>query len=313
MAGNAPKPWVKLWREERGSFAQLPLYTRALAAELLKVADEDGRIELGSRSPAEAICWLLGATRSDRRLLSRDVALLLDDGYLTHDEEGHALVITAWSEWQSECPKPSRRSHEATTKRPRSDHDRATTEQRPSNETRPKSPKSLARKIQEGEGEGEGDAADAASTRGGGSDERPIGGLVEAVWSREMGKRSHRWTHHTGDAAHLTATGEEARTIAERTGRPIGDVLAGLVCGFLDSRRSQRSWQVRYLAEYARAEALALAERGPSAAPKLAPAAAFPEPAPPRNPDASGRPSAAYVAWQGRLMRWQQSQMEAAS
>jgi hypothetical protein len=176
----APRPWVKLWRDERGSFAQLPLYTRALAAELLKLADADGRIGLGNKPPAEAICWAMGATRSDRRLVARDVALLLADGYLEHDEEGCALVISGWSKWQTDgldpTTKRSRRSNEPTTTEQRTDHeavttvsrpsnDRVTTEQRPSNETGPKYLKTGLSKTQEGEGEGEVDKRERESVR----------------------------------------------------------------------------------------------------------------------------------------------------
>ena len=69
MSGMAPRPWVKLWKDERGSFQQLPLFARALAAELLKLCDDHGVIAIGSRDPVEAIAFALGADRSDRRLL----------------------------------------------------------------------------------------------------------------------------------------------------------------------------------------------------------------------------------------------------
>jgi hypothetical protein len=74
--------WVKLYAREEGSFSQLPLYVRALAAELLKICDEDGRIVLRGKAPWDAIAFQLGADLSDRRLLKKHVPQLLADGYL---------------------------------------------------------------------------------------------------------------------------------------------------------------------------------------------------------------------------------------
>lgn len=85
--------WRKLFVREEGSFAQLPLYTRAFAAELLKIVDDRGRIDCLGKDPVAAIAWRLGATRGDRRLIKRDVGLLLKDGYLTRDKDTGDLVI----------------------------------------------------------------------------------------------------------------------------------------------------------------------------------------------------------------------------
>lgn len=91
---------VKLYRREAGSFALLPLYARALAGELLKFVDDDGRIFLGTREPWAAIARLCGATAGDRRLLRSHVVALLDDGYLT--VVGSHLVIRNFARAQRE-------------------------------------------------------------------------------------------------------------------------------------------------------------------------------------------------------------------
>ena len=74
--------WVKLYVREEGSFSQLPLYVRALAGELLKICDVNGRIVLRGKQPWEAIAFQLGADLSDRRLLKKHVPLLIADGFL---------------------------------------------------------------------------------------------------------------------------------------------------------------------------------------------------------------------------------------
>lgn len=165
MSGMAPRPWVKLWKDERGSFQQLPLFARALAAELLKLCDDHGVIAIGSREPVEAIAFALGADRSDRRLLKKYLPMLIDDGYVRRD--GDRLVVCSWRKWQSkrgadpleETPPvataPLSMSNESTTTEQRIGHDRATTAPRPSNETGAKCSESRGRISQEEEGEGE--------------------------------------------------------------------------------------------------------------------------------------------------------------
>lgn len=75
----------KLFVRELGDFAQLPLFTRALAAELLKVADDDGFIALHpERSEwtqlervVQSISFRVGATKQDRALLRQHLPALL--------------------------------------------------------------------------------------------------------------------------------------------------------------------------------------------------------------------------------------------
>lgn len=76
------EPWRKLYVREEGSFAALPLFTRALAAELIKVCDDEGIIRTGGRPLAPAIAFQLGADLSDRRILERHLVALIQDGYL---------------------------------------------------------------------------------------------------------------------------------------------------------------------------------------------------------------------------------------
>jgi hypothetical protein len=155
------RPWVKLYRGEEGSFAQLPLFARALAAELLKIADDEGCIYLGGRTIEEAIAWQLGATRGDRRLLKMFVPMLLVDRYLVAEPDHGRVVIKSLKRIQSGEPpmpepdtsrarsvtdgattRPRQRNDGATTE-PRRDHDHATTEQRQRNETGAKCPESI--------------------------------------------------------------------------------------------------------------------------------------------------------------------------
>jgi len=151
------EPWVKLYIREQGSFAALPLFTRALGAELLKICDQEGRISLHGRSAVDAIAFQLGATRGDRRQLARALPELVADGYLI--EETDALRIRNFQHAQrrkkagrddtgsgrdgasNERPNvleasanEPRTDHEAATNRARSSRDGVTSEPLPSTE-----------------------------------------------------------------------------------------------------------------------------------------------------------------------------------
>lgn len=99
MGGTSPRPWVKLWREESAGFASLPVIARALAAEMLKFTDGDGRIELaGTRLETEmrtALWRLIGAHPRERQTLGRHLVTLIERGTLTV-EEG-AYVFPQWA------------------------------------------------------------------------------------------------------------------------------------------------------------------------------------------------------------------------
>lgn len=139
-------PWRKLYVPEEGSFALLPLYVRALAGQLLKLSDEQGRIFIGKREPWEAIARRAGADRGDRRLLKVHIPVLIADGYLT--VRGEYLVIhnqriaQASKEDRQRFESEQRDDREPTATEPQTDNEAATTEQRsgtnmqrPSNET----------------------------------------------------------------------------------------------------------------------------------------------------------------------------------
>lgn len=132
--------WRKLYQREEGTFAQLPLYTRAIAAELIKFVDSHGRLPLGGRDPASAVAFQAGATRSDRRLLKRDIPALIADGYLEID--GEFLVIrnfTPAQEGRDRVATDPRRSNDGSTTEQRQGHDGSTTGSRQRNDSATKS------------------------------------------------------------------------------------------------------------------------------------------------------------------------------
>lgn len=91
-------PWRKLFCVEKGPFAGLPLYVRALAAEMLKFTDDEGRIWVGEGDPVPSLARLMGAHQGDVRLLRKHIPDLLADGYLVR--EGGYLVIRNQAEAQ---------------------------------------------------------------------------------------------------------------------------------------------------------------------------------------------------------------------
>lgn len=107
IAGLTPRPWVKLWRDEHGLFGRLPLFARALAAEILKVTEMDGTIVLGGREPVEALALALGADVGDRRLLRKYLPMLVEVGYVVRD--GDVLRLPAWYRRQ-EIDAPANRT-----------------------------------------------------------------------------------------------------------------------------------------------------------------------------------------------------------
>lgn len=126
-----PRPWFRMYREERGSFAQLPLVTRGIFDETLKLTDDKGVIQLGARSPADAIAYALGADRADRRALKKAIPELLADGCLVH--VGNTLVAPGFGRFQAD-PNAPRPNHDGATTEPRTDHEPTTTEQRPNHD-----------------------------------------------------------------------------------------------------------------------------------------------------------------------------------
>ena len=93
----------KLYVREEGSFALLPLFARALAAQLLKACSDEGAIYVGDRRPAEALAFRFGANRRDRQLLRVYRPMLLEDGYVRL--EGEFLLIRNFVDAQSQNKK----------------------------------------------------------------------------------------------------------------------------------------------------------------------------------------------------------------
>lgn len=116
------RTWVKLWKEERGPFAQLPFITRAVAAELLKFLDDNGRLYIGNKSPADALAFCAGATQGDRRAMRVAVDQLLEVGYLS--------VVNGWLE----APSYRSRQYEFDASQARVQHELATSSSRACNE-----------------------------------------------------------------------------------------------------------------------------------------------------------------------------------
>jgi hypothetical protein len=133
--------WRKLYVHEEGSFALLPLYARALAGELLKYCDDDGRIFVGDNDPADVVARLAGADVSDRRLMRKHIPMLLADGYLIRDEsyikiknfvdaQSSRSPVASAATWPSPSTNRSRTDHEPQTSHARTDHEPITNRSR---------------------------------------------------------------------------------------------------------------------------------------------------------------------------------------
>jgi hypothetical protein len=94
------KPWRRSWRSA-GSFRMLSIGARGLFREMMtELADDDGVIDCGAREPAEAVCFALGATRSDRQHCRKWLAELLADGCVVRN--GSLLTLPGWHRYQAE-------------------------------------------------------------------------------------------------------------------------------------------------------------------------------------------------------------------
>lgn len=79
----------------------LSIGARGLFREMMtELADDDGVIDCGAREPAEAVCFALGATRSDRQHCRKWLAELLADGCVVRD--GSLLTLPGWHRYQAE-------------------------------------------------------------------------------------------------------------------------------------------------------------------------------------------------------------------
>jgi hypothetical protein len=70
----------------------LPLLARGLASEIERLAGADGLIELGGADPADAVCRLLGAHRSEAGAVKKHLDALIEGGHLVLDGDGGLQV-----------------------------------------------------------------------------------------------------------------------------------------------------------------------------------------------------------------------------
>lgn len=128
--------WRRLYIREEGSFALLPLYVRALAGELLKFVDDEGRLYVGERDPAEVIARLAGAEVGERRMLRTHIPILIADGYLVRD--GAYLVVKNFGVAQGRERKAThaRVENESSASDARPVRESCTSEERTENESR---------------------------------------------------------------------------------------------------------------------------------------------------------------------------------
>jgi hypothetical protein len=92
MSSESTHSARRLSTREDGKFATLPLYVRGLAAMLLKFCDDNGRIALGSRTPAAAVARRCRAEVGERRCLPGDIQKLIDVGYLRLEQDAIVVV-----------------------------------------------------------------------------------------------------------------------------------------------------------------------------------------------------------------------------
>jgi hypothetical protein len=92
--------WRKLYRRVDAAWARLPVLARGLGSELLKYADDDGRIPVREdEQTGEAVCCLMGARRAEWKAIEACVQALLDDGYIVR--EAGAILIRNFAKAQA--------------------------------------------------------------------------------------------------------------------------------------------------------------------------------------------------------------------
>ena len=101
--------WRKLYRRVDASWLRLPLLARGLGSELLKYAEDDGRIAvMEDEETGEAVCRLMGAHKTERKAVADLAAKLIADGYLVR--EAGALVIRNFVKAQSRSSSAERQA-----------------------------------------------------------------------------------------------------------------------------------------------------------------------------------------------------------
>lgn len=83
------REWRKLYTQEDGTFQDLPFLCRGTAAQLLKLANRDGVIELRQFDLADTVCRRMAAHPNERRQVRRYIEMLIEDGFVVPAENGH--------------------------------------------------------------------------------------------------------------------------------------------------------------------------------------------------------------------------------
>jgi hypothetical protein len=76
--------WRKLYRQPSQEWLSLPLSTRGLGDEMIRVAADDGTIYIGE-DPVSGLCRAVDAQPLERRRVKADLDLLLQDGFCSID------------------------------------------------------------------------------------------------------------------------------------------------------------------------------------------------------------------------------------
>lgn len=92
--------WLKLYKRVDAAWLSMSVSARGLGDELLKYADESGRIFVGTEPPAEAFSRMLGARKREHARIAGDVLELVsgDRPFLVVD--GHYVVIRNFTKAQ---------------------------------------------------------------------------------------------------------------------------------------------------------------------------------------------------------------------
>lgn len=91
----------KLYVRVDAAWLALPLSARGLGDELLKYADDEGRIALGGAEPGEAIATMLSAKPNERERVTEDVKALLGGRKPFLLRDGDELVIRTFQRAQN--------------------------------------------------------------------------------------------------------------------------------------------------------------------------------------------------------------------
>lgn len=107
--------WVKLHREETVAFGSLPVLTRGLAAELLKICDQKtGVLVKGADDWEGLVCMRLGAHPKERKAVRSALRQLVASGYIRETQA--AVGICNFVYYQGKAMAPAEISHDVIEK-----------------------------------------------------------------------------------------------------------------------------------------------------------------------------------------------------